>query len=126
MKKSFTLFILSLLAALNIRAAEVYTHFDPETGVLTYYYGYMAAHSGYNKELYDPTSTEKRFVGYSENIRKVVIDESMKDALLTSTVGMFWGGTSKPEMYNMHKGLSGIISRIVLCLVNRPRIFPGH
>lgn len=76
----------------------VFTQYGSNT--LTYYYGNMAAHSGYNKELYDPTSSEKRFVSYSENIRKVVIDESMKDALLTSTVGMFWGGTDQ-ELINL-------------------------
>ena len=99
----------------------VFTQYSSNT--LTYYYGNMAAHSGWNKELYDPTSTERRFVGYSENILYVVIDESMKNAPLTSTRNMFWGGTGQ-ELINLTtiEGLENLNTANVtdmVCMFNR-------
>ena len=76
---------------------EVYTLFDANTGTLTYYCDNIYAGRkamGDIVELYDPVNAfrKARFEGYSTKVKKAVIDESMKDTLLTSTRSMFWGG----------------------------------
>ena len=73
---------------------EVYTEFVAETGTLTYYYDNKREKRTGVTELYDPVGNPDavRFTGYYNKIQKAVIDPSMKDAPLTSTVGMFYGG----------------------------------
>lgn len=73
---------------------EVYTLFDAGTGTLTYYCDNIYAGRkamGDIVELYDPADIA-RFEGYNTKVKKAVIDESMKDTLLTSMKSMFYGG----------------------------------
>ena len=73
---------------------EVYTVFAETTGTLTYYYDDKQALRSGIKEVYDPVNNPDaaRFTGYNKKILKAVIDKSMKDAHLTSTYSMFFGG----------------------------------
>lgn len=73
---------------------EVYTEFDEETGTLTYYYDDLRATRSGVTEIYDPVGNPKsvRFTGYHNDVKKAVIDPSMKDAGLTSAKRMFYGG----------------------------------
>ena len=91
-QRLLTLLLLGVLAVLNIRAAEVYTHFDPETGVLMYYYDDLRTSRGGTNELYNPNSY--RFGTYYQDVKKAVIHSSMKNAPLTSTRYMFNGSTN--------------------------------
>ena len=73
---------------------EVYTVFDMSTQTLTYY----CDDQRFNRqeqyvELYDPYDhTTPRFRDYHEDVTKIVMDESMRGALLTSMRSMFAGG----------------------------------
>ena len=75
---------------------EVYTEFVAETGTLTYYYDDKRAERKGVTEVYNPIKTPDalRFNDYNHKIVKAVIDPSMKNAPLTSTNGMFYGGTN--------------------------------
>ena len=70
-QRLLTLLLLGALAVLNIRAAEVYTHFDPETGVLMYYYDDLRTSRGGTNELYNPDI--ERFKTCYNLITKAVI-----------------------------------------------------
>ena len=76
--------------------AEVYTEFDEATGTLTYYYDDKRDERKGVTEVYNPIKTPDalRFNDYNHKIVKAVIDPSMKNAPLTSTNGMFYGGTN--------------------------------
>lgn len=71
---------------------EVYTEF--KDGVLTYYYDNRRSKRTGITEPYNPDDDVAaiRFREYREQITKAVIHESMKDAHLTSTYRMFFGG----------------------------------
>ncbi len=75
---------------------QVYTEFDEATGTLTYYYdSQMASRPGIT-ELYTPEDHDAvRFKDYYGKVLKTVIDPSMKNAYLTSTYSMFFGGISQ-------------------------------
>jgi surface protein len=80
---------------------EVYTVFDrsTESPTLTYYYDNQRATRIGLTEMYDPEVL--RWNGYNTAIQKVVIDPSMKDALLTSMRRLFFGGMdSDAGIYN--------------------------
>ncbi len=78
---------------------EVYTVFNDGTGTLTYCYDkYRQTRPG-TTELYDPSVT--RFSSYNDKVTKVVIDASLKEAILTSTENMFFGGTSSTTLKNL-------------------------
>jgi len=68
-------------------ANTVYTEY--EDGVLTYRYDHNAYYSTKNAELYDPD--KPRFKTYYGDVKKAVIDPSMKEAKLTTTQNMFFG-----------------------------------
>ena len=75
---------------------EVYTVFDATTGTLTYYYdAQRLSHTGVT-EVYDPVNNPDavRFEDYHDQVKKAVIDKSMKDAGLTSMSSMFYGAGS--------------------------------
>ena len=75
---------------------EVYTEFDEATGTLTYYYDANRETRTGITELYTPEDHDAlRFTGYYKKVTKAVIDPSMKDAPLTSTYSMFFGGVSQ-------------------------------
>ena len=82
---------------------QVYTVFDSDNNTLTYYYdGNMDSRTG-AKEEYDQANNPCaiRFKDYSEKVVKAVIDPSMKEAPLTSTAWMFYGGMD-PETNNLY------------------------
>ena len=88
---------------------EVYTSFNESTGVLTYYYDDQRASrkaAGETTESYDPVNNPNtlRFEKYSDQVTKAVIDPSMKDAGLTSTREMFYGGydSKNHKHYDLH------------------------
>ena len=87
----------------NLYEAEVYTEFVESTGTLTYYYDMKRSERTGTTELYDPVGKPDavRFAGYSDKVTKAVIDPSMKDAPLTSMVGMFYG-FSDPETFKIY------------------------
>ncbi len=75
---------------------EVYTEFDAATGTLTYYYDANRETRTGITELYTPKDHDAmRFKDYYKKVTKAVIDPSMKDAPLTSTYSMFFGGISQ-------------------------------
>ena len=71
--------------------AEVYTEYDG-AGVLTYRYDDQRLKSYKKAEKYD--CAKKRFEDYHNDITKVIIDASMKDANLKTTAAMFNGSIS--------------------------------
>ncbi len=81
---------------------EVYTEFAEETGTLNYYYDILREERSGLTELYDPVNDPDatRFTGYYKKVVKAVIDPSMKEAPLTSTRCMFYGGMN-PETWVM-------------------------
>lgn len=72
---------------------KVYTEFVESTGTLTYYYGGKYPKRTGIIEFYDPINDPNatRFEKYYKKVTKVVIDESMKEAPLTSARAMFYG-----------------------------------
>ena len=73
---------------------EIYTEFVEATGTLTYYYdANRKFHTGIT-EVYDPVNKPNvlRFESYHGQVEKAVMDVSMKNAPLTSTYNMFFGG----------------------------------
>ena len=76
------------------KAKKVYTVFDEATQTLTYRYDNSYYLSNPNHELYDPMGSPYaiRFTEYHDQVKKAVIDPSMKDAPLTSMSKMFYGG----------------------------------
>ena len=74
----------------------VYTEFDEATGTLTYYYDANRETRTGITELYTPEDHDAlRFKDYYKKVTKAVIDPSMKNAHLTSTYSMFYGGVSQ-------------------------------
>ncbi len=86
---------------------EVYTEFDASTGTLTYYYNDLRASRTGITEVYDPVNNPYavRFKDYYDQVKKAVIDESMKDAGLTSMSSMFsdgiWGLSNMTKIDGM-------------------------
>jgi surface protein len=80
----------------HAQKTEVYTEFVESTGTLTYYYDNKRDERKGVTEVYNPIKTPDalRFNDYNHKIVKAVIDPSMKNAPLTSTNGMFYGGTN--------------------------------
>lgn len=95
MKQRLFTLIAILMCSISIADGmnEVYTVFDESTGTLTYYYDDQFEPRNAYHELYDPVNTPQtgRFKGYADKVVKIVIDESMKDANLTSMTLMFCG-----------------------------------
>ena len=86
----------------------VTTVYDGVQRTLTYYYDKELQQRPGITEIYDPVGNPDavRFTGYYDKIVKAVIDPSMKEAPLTSTYGMFYGGTNTDPfkiqtLYNM-------------------------
>ena len=101
---------------------EVYTVFNDGTGTLTYCYDkYRQTRPG-TKELYDPSVT--RFSSYNDKVTKVEIDASLKEAILTSTQNMFFGGTSSTTLKNLTviEGLDNLNTSLV---TNMSNMFAG-
>ena len=72
---------------------EIYTEFDESTGTLTYYYdGWRSTRTGVTESYVTNNIFAVHFTGYNDKIKKAVINSSMKDAPLTSTWRMFYGG----------------------------------
>ena len=80
--------------AVRVPEKEVYTEFVEATGTLTYYYDNQRGSRSGVTEPYDPANASDvpRFTGYNKKVLKAVIDPSMKNAPLTSTYYMFFGG----------------------------------
>ncbi len=89
---------------------EVYTVYDSETATLTYYCDDQRLfRTDGVVELYDPDDVVAvRFKGYNEEVQTIVMDESMKGALLTSMRSMFYGGSEfdEPTGSYIHYSLS--------------------
>ena len=89
---------------------EVYTVYDSETATLTYYCDDQRLfRTDGIVELYDPDDVVAvRFKGYNEEVQTIVMDESMKGALLTSMRSMFYGGSEfdEPTGSYIHYSLS--------------------
>ena len=77
----------------------VYSTFNESTGTLTYYYDANRASRGGKTELYNLETV--RFTGYHDQVKKAIIDPSMKNAPLTWTLSMFYGGTEENSLTNM-------------------------
>ncbi len=85
-----------LLAQIAEFSLISYTEFDEATGTLTYYYDDKKASRTGITELYTPEDHDAvRFTGYYKKVLKAVIDPSMKNAHLTSTYSMFFGGVGQ-------------------------------
>lgn len=85
-------------------AKQVYTSYNASNNTLTYYYDEdYATQNRPNSVKYDPTSTEARWTNYNEDVTTIAIDESMKDAPLTSMNRMFYGRSSSSVSYMLSK-----------------------
>ena len=86
----------------------VYTVYNEDSQTLTYYYDTYYDAGNPDHELYDPINNPDavRFNSYYSIVTKAVIDPSMKDAPLTSTRMMFYGGYN--EGTKMIQGLSAM------------------
>ena len=103
---------------------KVYTVFDESTGTLTYRYDDKFDNSNAYHELYDPVNEPNaiRFTGYHDQVKKAVIDLSMKSAQLTSMRNMFYGGYMGKN-YNLSamttiEGLENLNTAIVTNMMN--------
>ena len=131
MRKHF--FFLTLMAATlfgaQLQAAkQVYTSYNSSTKTLTYYYDdNYGTSSRPNSEKYDPTSTEARWVNYYEDVTSIVIDESMKDAPLTSMYRMFYGRSSSSVSYILSKvtSITGLDNLPTKNVTNMHSMFVG-
>ena len=96
-------------------AMQCYTVFDASTSTLTYYYDNEQSLREGTVELYTPKKGHNlvRFVGYADQIKRVVFDLSMSDARLTSLANLFNGGTESLSALNEIVGLR----RINFCTV---------
>ena len=85
----------------------VYTLFDEKAHELTYYYDdqyYNEVERPGIIAFYEPTSM--RFDGYNNKVFSIVIDESMKEAELTSTAKMFFELTNASKI----EGLENLVT----------------
>ena len=73
---------------------DVYTVYNSKKKTLTYYYDDKRESRTGVTELYDPVKEPNaiRFTGYYDQVKKAVIDPSMKSAPLKSMRNMFYGG----------------------------------
>ena len=113
----------------TIKEAKVYTEFDTATGTLTYRYDNKYNDDPY-VEFYDPIVNPSvlRFVGYSEKVRKTVIDPSMKNANLTSLKNMFYGGMKDlNNVYSLEnlKSIEGLENLNTANVTNMASMFLG-
>ena len=94
MKKSILFLALGLMMTLGMQAGEkkVYTSYNSGNNTLTYYYDDLYD-SRPSVEYYTAGDQHIRWVGYADQVQKVVVDASMKNALLTTMYRMFYGGT---------------------------------
>ena len=103
-KKKLTFFLaLMMLTALGVQAGEkkVYTSYNSSTQTLTYYYDDQYG-SRSNVEYYDQDYTFRtRWADYHDQVKKVTIDASMKNATLSSMQRFFIGGTASYPLSNM-------------------------
>jgi len=99
--------IYALLAAclLSMSAAwadykTIYTLFDSKTGTLTYYYDYWSKCNSDGGEEYDPNVD--RFKGYSKDVKKIVIDNSVSLCdMLKTTQNFFFSGAYDERFVNL-------------------------
>ena len=97
-RKFYTLLLLCLMSVNAVWAQYAFTVFDANTGTLTYYYDTYANMQKMGGEEYD--SSKDRFKNYAQNVKKAVIDASMKDAPFKNLNKMFFGGPGN-ELSNM-------------------------
>ena len=103
---------------------EVYTSF--KNGTLTYYYDdqrLLRALDGETTEPYTPTTA--RFRRYNDKVKKAKIDVSMKDTLLTSTIGMFYGGVDEEGMLLNMTEIQGMENLVTDEVTDMSRMFCG-
>ena len=91
--------LMMVISATRMHAKEIYTNY--KDGVLTFFWDdERATRDGIN-ELYEQVpdfmSTFTRYTAYHSDVTKGVIDESMKEAPLTSALAMFLGGEDKGD-----------------------------
>ena len=98
MKKSILFLALGLILTLGAQAGEkkVYTSYNSSTNTLTYYYDDLYG-SRVNVEIY--TTDKKRFINYHDQVKKVVIDASMKDTHPSDLSKFFYGGSDGGNSY---------------------------
>ena len=108
MRKLLFPLALGLMMTLGAQATkQVYTSYNASNNTLTYYYDEdYAKQNRPNSVKYDPTSTEARWTNYNEDVTTIAIDESMKDAPLTSMNRMFYGRSANSQLYKLSKATS--------------------
>ena len=104
------------------KAKKVYTVFDETAQTLTYRYDSKYDLSNPYHELYDPAGYAVRFKDYHDQVKKAVIDPSMKSAPLKSMRNMFYGGYMGKN-YNLSamttiEGLENLNTAIVTNMAN--------
>ena len=104
------------------KAKKVYTVFDETAQTLTYRYDSKYDLSNPYHELYDPAGYAVRFTDYHDQVKKAIIDPSMKSAPLKSMRNMFYGGYMGKN-YNLSamttiEGLENLNTAIVTNMAN--------
>ena len=104
------------------KAKKVYTVFEETAQTLTYRYDSKYDLSNPYHELYDPAGYAVRFTDYHDQVKKAVIDPSMKSAPLKSMRNMFYGGYMGKN-YNLSamttiEGLENLNTAIVTNMAN--------
>ena len=101
--KKFFLLALGLIMTLGAWAQrpsnfKVYTSFDADAQILEFYYDDQY-NSRPNVEYYDPINNPGavRWQSYHNQVKYVIINQSMKNANLTSMKNMFYGGLYQVE-----------------------------
>jgi hypothetical protein len=84
--KKLTFFLALMACVIGAQAAnEIYTEWNSGSKTLTYYYDANRASRTGTTEVYDQSNPDKiRFKDYYYLVKTVVINESMKDAPLTT------------------------------------------
>lgn len=89
---------------------KIYTEFVESSGKLTYFYGSNWLNSRNTIEFYDQSNPfATRFEGYASKVKSVYIDDSMKNAPLTTLASFFCGGANNVlENVTSINGLSNL------------------
>ena len=126
MKKMYTFLAACLLSIASWAVDDYkvgYTVFDSKTGTLTYYYDYNSKRKDVGGSVYDPTI--ERFKGYTQDIKKVVIDASFKDATtMQSTRNMFFSGNEDHLLINLTE-IVGLQNLVMDNVITMEKMFYG-
>ena len=105
---------------------DVYTVYNSKKKTLTYYFDKNYNSANPNHELYDPVNNPYavRFADYHDQVKKAIIDPSMKEAPLKSMRNMFYGGyMGKNYSLSAMTSIEGLENLNTAIVTNMPQMF---